>query len=255
MGDICIIEEYQVLEEIRKTNFKSLMRKFLYGCKLFPHCELTINEKNKKIVHNCLKDLMSDSHNFLVENNIRYIISDGTLLGAYRDGDFIDDDDDIDIRVDKYDWDRCVKLLSNLSDKYSIHKKHDKWYQVLCNIKTPGDPIQLDLASSDLVLEHGDWIDVDYLFDKQLDLIRIGDMEVYGPNKSDIVPYLEKLYGKSWNVKMCYNAKYKKYIILLNVILLLLVGLFIFLSVRRSKFFIIPAVILFVLAIISLINN
>ena len=81
------------------------------------------------------------------------------------------------------------------------------------------------------------------------------DLEVYGPNKEDIVPYLEDTYGKKWNVKMCHNFKYRKFLILINVIFLLLVGVFIYMSIKKSKFFIIPTIILFVISIISLIHN
>ncbi len=256
MKEECIIEEYHPLEELGRTNFNTIMAKYIYGCKLYQHCNLVVNKNNKEKVINCLKELMSDVHNLLVQSGVRYVISDGTLLGAYREGDFIDGDDDLDIRVDKYDWDKCVEILPHLADKYTIHKEQDVWYQLHCEMKTPGEPIHIDIVRSDFETDGtGDWPNVDYMFDKQLDTISISGLEVYGPNKDDIVPYLEDTYGKKWNVKMCYNVIYKHWIILVNVIFLMIVGVFVYLSVRRSKFFIIPAVILFVIVVISLVNN
>tara|TARA_Y100001980_G_C14555788_1_gene345209 strand:- start:2305 stop:3069 length:765 start_codon:yes stop_codon:yes gene_type:complete len=250
-----IIEEFSVIEELSKTSLKNIMIKYLYGCKIYQHCNFVLNDTNRKIVKECLRQLLGDVHDLFVYYNIRYLICSGTLLGAVRDGQFIDGDDDIDIRIHKEDWDMCVKILSYLGRNYDIYKKHDKWYQVNCKVKTPGDPIHLDIVSSDLELEHGDWPNVDYLFYKPLDLIMINDMMVYGPNKDDIVPYLEMNYGKKWNVKKCYNFKYRKYIILVNVFFILLVCLFIFLSIRKTPFFVIPIVIFLLMVIISLVNN
>lgn len=256
MKEECIIEEYHPLEELGRSNFRAIMVKYLYGCKLYQHCNLVINKNNKKKVISCLKELMSDVHNLLTQSGVRYVICSGTLLGAYREGDFIQGDDDLDIRVDKYDWDKCVEILPQLADKYTIHKLRDVWYQLHCKMKTPGEPIHIDIVRSDFeTVGSGDWPNVNYMFDKQLDMISISGLEVYGPNKDDIVPYLEMNYGKKWNVKMCHNVIYKHWIILVNVIFLVVVGVFVFLSVRVSKFFSIPAVILFIMVVISVVNN
>ena len=149
----------------------------------------------------------------------------------------------------------CVNILSHLGSNYDIYKKHDKWYQINCKVKTPGDPIHLDIVSSELETEHGGWLNVDYLFYKPLDLIMINGMMVHGPNKEDIHPYLERLYGKSWNIKKCHNFYYKKHIILVNIFFIILSGLFIFLSVNNTKIFIIPTIIFLVMVIVSFINN
>ena len=44
-------------------------------------------------------DLLTEIDKFCDDNNIRYSISDGTLLGAIRHGGFIPWDDDIDISM------------------------------------------------------------------------------------------------------------------------------------------------------------
>lgn len=253
-------EDFIPAKEIKQYSFGFIMMKYLFGCRTFQHNNLFINKKNVEFTHKHLREMLSDIHNLFVEGNVRYLICSGTLLGAYREGDFIKGDSDIDMRVDEDDWDRCLELLQHLNEKYIIKKVNDKYYRVDSRLKLPGEPFHVDVVSS--YREHDtyswddvEWPNVDYMFDKQLDTINISGLEVYGPNKDDIVPYLEMNYGKKWNVKMCHNFKHKNWIILANVIFLVIVGIFVFLSVRISKFFYIPAVILFIMVVISLINN
>ena len=54
--------------------------------------------------------LLRRFHNFCVENNIRYFISHGTLLGALRYQAFIPWDDDLDVLVPREDYDRLLSI-------------------------------------------------------------------------------------------------------------------------------------------------
>lgn len=65
--------------------------------------EITIEEKKKIIL-----DIMSDVDAFCRENNIRYVISSGTLLGAVRHGGFIPWDDDADMFMLREDFDKFI---------------------------------------------------------------------------------------------------------------------------------------------------
>ena len=62
-------------------------------------------------------ELLKRFHSFCVENNIRYFISHGTLLGAIRYKGFIPWDDDVDVLVPRADYDR---LMADFTDHDNI---------------------------------------------------------------------------------------------------------------------------------------
>lgn len=77
------------------------------------------------------------------ENNIQYWLSDGTLLGAIRDGLFIPWDDDIDVCVREEDIEKLKIILKNnlsyfyyltnegIDNKLSFYKIRDRYSKVL----------------------------------------------------------------------------------------------------------------------------
>lgn len=62
----------------------------------------------------CLLDILSWFHQICVENNLRYYLVEGTMLGAARHQGFIPWDDDIDVGMPREDYE---KLKMNLGDK------------------------------------------------------------------------------------------------------------------------------------------
>lgn len=76
--------------------------------------ELSLNEM-KKIEFNILK--MFDS--FCKDNNIRYFLTYGTLLGAIRYKGFIPWDDDLDVLVPREDYDRLIKIFQD-TEQYHL---------------------------------------------------------------------------------------------------------------------------------------
>jgi len=75
--------------------------------------ELTLQEKQTIIF-----DIMKDIDKFCRNNNIRYTLSSGTLLGAVRHGGFIPWDDDADIFMLREDFDRFVAAYK--SNRYGL---------------------------------------------------------------------------------------------------------------------------------------
>ena len=67
------------------------------------------NADNRSEIQNIIWDIVKVIKPFLDENNIRYYIIGGTLLGAIRHKGFIPWDDDFDIGIPREDYDRFVK--------------------------------------------------------------------------------------------------------------------------------------------------
>ncbi|MGN0661268.1 MAG: phosphorylcholine transferase LicD, partial [Oscillospiraceae bacterium] len=63
-----------------------------------------------KVVQQVEVEILETIHNFCVENNIKYSLAYGTLIGAVRHKGFIPWDDDIDICMLREDYERFIKL-------------------------------------------------------------------------------------------------------------------------------------------------
>ena len=59
-------------------------------------------------VHDVLYDILVDIHEFCVDNNIKYSLAGGTLLGAIRHNGFIPWDDDIDIQLSRPEYEKFI---------------------------------------------------------------------------------------------------------------------------------------------------
>ena len=100
--------------------------------------ELTLQEL-KDIEFDILK--MFDA--FCKENNIKYFLAYGTLLGAIRYKKFIPWDDDVDVLVPRDDYDRLISLFHD-NEKYRLYSpEKDENYRYpfakICDLTTCKD--------------------------------------------------------------------------------------------------------------------
>lgn len=97
--------------------------------------ELTLQEIKKIEL-----EILQEFDNFCKENNIRYYLSNGTLLGAVKYKGFIPWDDDIDVFVPRKDYERLFTLFED-NEHYRLFafEKDSKYrypFAKLCDMTT-----------------------------------------------------------------------------------------------------------------------
>lgn len=88
-------------------------------------------------------DILKTFDAFCKENNIKYFLSHGTLLGAIRYKKFIPWDDDVDVLVPREDYERLLSLFED-SERYRLysHEKNEEYlfpYAKICDMTTRKD--------------------------------------------------------------------------------------------------------------------
>lgn len=87
-------------------------------------------------------DIMQALHDFCSENNIKYSLGCGTMLGAVRHKGYIPWDDDIDVYFMREDYERLIRLFPDVyKDNYELiclerDKDWDRAYARMFNNKT-----------------------------------------------------------------------------------------------------------------------
>lgn len=89
-------------------------------------------------VQNVLLDMMIDIDKICRENDIPYILTGGSALGAVRHKGFIPWDDDLDIAIERKDYKRFINVLQeHLPNKYTFHcyEKNKKYNVTIPQMK------------------------------------------------------------------------------------------------------------------------
>lgn len=97
------------------------------------------------------------------ENNIKYWLSSGSCLGAVRHGGFIPWDDDLDVEMEKTDYDKLMKILSKTNNsqyKLQNYNTDNEYVHKFSKLRDAKSNVK-ENNSSDLWNKYsGCWIDI-----------------------------------------------------------------------------------------------
>lgn len=140
---------------------------------------------------------------------IKYWVAAGTLLGLYRDGDFIDGDTDIDIEVQGYSG-VDLDLIRIFSDMVLIRTIHSatKPMQVAFMFKDVIFDVYVFWRDDDMMVNHNDMGDmaIPYKFYNDLAILRTNYGDFPCPNPLD--DYLAIRYGADWETPKNHKGLY-----------------------------------------------
>jgi phosphorylcholine metabolism protein LicD len=133
---------------------------------------------------------------------VEFWIDFGTLLGFYRQGDFLETDPDIDIGIKREEQDKVIELMKELGKIYKIQTRVENGY--LAGYKIMCEDIWIDIAfyfkcGDKRIWTISQWEQVMVFDEKYFDNLQ--DLEVKGvifkiPNHIEELMVLK--YGKDW---------------------------------------------------------
>lgn len=130
---------------------------------IFP--EYCYTQEQLKALQDKLYEGLKQIHEICVENNIQYMLSGGSCLGAVRHNDFIPWDDDVDVMMYPEEWEKLEKVINEKhTDKFTLYSfKHPKTLRKMVKIYINNTRV-VGLANKNWPNEKSLWIDV-FLFE------------------------------------------------------------------------------------------
>lgn len=106
-------------------------------------------------------DILCEIHRICQEQNIRYSLAAGTLLGAVRHGGFIPWDDDIDIFMPRPDYDRFIEFCKSNPIGFNIicSETNEKYKYLFAKAMARNTIIIEDFSNPDNI-EMGIYVDI-----------------------------------------------------------------------------------------------
>jgi len=148
------------------------------------------------------------------ENDINYSITCGTLLGSERNGAMIAWDNDVDIIMEKVDFDNLKKIVDSkvLGDDIEIHyadfiyrftRNKGAYIDVFIIEPFEGENTSKGNLYKYVEKENRDRFSKEYYYQNELYPLKdytFGLLIVKGPNNAEVL--LERMYGKNWKTPM-----------------------------------------------------
>jgi phosphorylcholine metabolism protein LicD len=139
--------------------------------------------------------------------NIQLILFYGSLLGYYRDNNFIDGDDDIDVIISNNDYDILLRYLyTNMDSNIKFGIKNGNIIQLYYNNIGPFDIYKFINYDDNILIKQ----DGNLLFNKQhifpLKKILFNNFNIFIPNNSEKI--ILDTYGSNWKIPQIKGVDY-----------------------------------------------
>lgn len=141
-------------------------------------------------------DLLKKIDEFCKENNIRYFLHAGSLLGSIRHKGFIPWDDDIDISMPREDYDRFIVLMKESRGDFSF----------ICNEYDPNYAYAFGKISDN----HTELIETNRKYNKTGVYIDVFPLDTLPNDEKKAFKFVKKCHYYTWMYFMATDVKYRK---------------------------------------------